>query len=136
MDWWSFGVLLYEMLTGQSPFLGRDEEELFQSVRTDDPAYPRWLSPDAKDILIKVGFRRRRRRLDPGSSPRVFSLAAAVAPPPQLFVREPEERLGVKGNVRLHAFFGATDWQAVECRKVAPPFRPTLVRSSFQFICR
>ncbi|XP_019753143.1 protein kinase C theta type isoform X2 [Hippocampus comes] len=96
VDWWSFGVLLYEMLMGQSPFHGRDEEELFQSIRTDDPAYPRWLSPDAKDILIK------------------------------LFVREPEERLGVKGNVRLHAFFGATDWQAVERRKVAPPFRPTL----------
>uniref|UniRef100_A0AAQ6ACN3 Protein kinase C n=1 Tax=Amphiprion ocellaris TaxID=80972 RepID=A0AAQ6ACN3_AMPOC len=97
VDWWSFGVLLYEMLIGQSPFHGRDEEELFQSIRTDNPAYPQWLSKAAKDILVK------------------------------LFVREPEERLGVKGNIRQHSFFSSTDWNALEQRQVAPPFRPTLV---------
>lgn len=47
-------MLLYEMLIGQSPFHGRDEEELFQSIRTDNPVYPRWLTKDAKDILVKV----------------------------------------------------------------------------------
>uniref|UniRef100_A0A4W5M0G8 Protein kinase C n=1 Tax=Hucho hucho TaxID=62062 RepID=A0A4W5M0G8_9TELE len=96
VDWWSFGVLLYEMLIGQSPFHGRNEEELFQSIRTDDPCYPRWLAKDARDILIK------------------------------LFVREPERRLGVKGNIRQHSFFKDTDWNALEKREVAPPFRPTV----------
>uniref|UniRef100_A0A8C8F1H9 Protein kinase C n=1 Tax=Oncorhynchus tshawytscha TaxID=74940 RepID=A0A8C8F1H9_ONCTS len=96
VDWWSFGVLLYEMLIGQSPFHGRDEEELFQSIRTDDPCYPQWLAKDARDILIK------------------------------LFVREPERRLGVKGNIRQHSFFKDTDWNALEKREVAPPFRPTV----------
>ncbi|CAK6949955.1 protein kinase C theta type [Scomber scombrus] len=100
VDWWSFGVLLYEMLIGQSPFHGRDEEELFQSIRTDNPVYPRWLTKDARDILIK------------------------------LFVREPEERLGVKGNIRQHSFFSSTDWEALEQREVAPPFRPTLTSPS------
>uniref|UniRef100_A0A8C4EBJ3 Protein kinase C n=1 Tax=Dicentrarchus labrax TaxID=13489 RepID=A0A8C4EBJ3_DICLA len=100
VDWWSFGVLLYEMLIGQSPFHGRDEEELFQSIRTDNPVYPRWLTKDAKDILVK------------------------------LFVREPEERLGTKGNIRQHSFFSSTDWDSLEQRQVAPPFRPTLTSPS------
>uniref|UniRef100_A0A665VMV3 Protein kinase C n=1 Tax=Echeneis naucrates TaxID=173247 RepID=A0A665VMV3_ECHNA len=101
VDWWSFGVLLYEMLIGQSPFHGRDEEELFQSIRTDNPIYPRWLTKDSRDILVK------------------------------LFVREPEERLGMKGDIRQHGFFSSTDWIALEQRQVAPPFRPTLVIDVF-----
>lgn len=48
----------------------------------------------------------------------------------QLFVREPEERLGVKGNIRLHSFFSNTDWEALERRQVAPPFKPTLVSAA------
>uniref|UniRef100_A0A8C2PZ99 Protein kinase C n=1 Tax=Cyprinus carpio TaxID=7962 RepID=A0A8C2PZ99_CYPCA len=104
VDWWSFGVLLYEMLIGQSPFHGHDEEELFQSIRTDDPCYPRWLTRDAQDILVK------------------------------LFVREPERRLGVKGNIRHHAFFRETDWIALEKRQVEPPFRPTVHYVLFPFV--
>lgn len=54
VDWWSFGVLVYEMLIGQSPFQGDDEDELFESIRMETPHYPRWITKESKDLLEKV----------------------------------------------------------------------------------
>ncbi|XP_035242779.1 protein kinase C delta type-like isoform X1 [Anguilla anguilla] len=94
VDWWSFGVLVFEMLVGQSPFHGDDEDELFQSIRTDTPRYPIWLTRESKDLLEK------------------------------LFVREPNQRLGVVGNIRIHPFFKSINWPALERREMKPPFKP------------
>uniref|UniRef100_A0A669CYK7 Protein kinase C n=1 Tax=Oreochromis niloticus TaxID=8128 RepID=A0A669CYK7_ORENI len=94
VDWWSFGVLLYEMLIGQSPFHGDDEDELFESIRMDTPHYPRWISKESKDLLER------------------------------LFERDPTRRIGIVGNIRLHPFFKSINWQALEMREVEPPFKP------------
>ncbi|XP_058148603.1 protein kinase C delta type isoform X3 [Dasypus novemcinctus] len=94
VDWWSFGVLLYEMLIGQSPFHGDDEDELFESIRVDTPHYPRWITKESKDILEK------------------------------LFQREPTRRLGMTGNIRAHPFFKTINWTLLEKRQVEPPFKP------------
>ncbi|KAM9798744.1 protein kinase C, delta b [Syngnathus typhle] len=94
VDWWSFGVLVYEMLIGQSPFQGDDEDELFESIRSDTPHYPRWISKEARKLLEL------------------------------LFERDPNRRLGVVGDIRAQPFFKAINWFTLERREVEPPFKP------------
>uniref|UniRef100_A0A671R0Z4 protein kinase C n=1 Tax=Sinocyclocheilus anshuiensis TaxID=1608454 RepID=A0A671R0Z4_9TELE len=94
VDWWSFGVLVYEMLIGQSPFHGDDEDELFESIRMDTPHYPRWITVDTRDMLEK------------------------------LFERDPSRRLGIVGNIRGHLFFKTVNWSVLERKEVEPPFKP------------
>uniref|UniRef100_A0A8C8REA8 Protein kinase C delta type n=1 Tax=Pelusios castaneus TaxID=367368 RepID=A0A8C8REA8_9SAUR len=100
VDWWSFGVLLYEMLIGQSPFHGDDEDELFESIRVDTPHYPRWITKESKDILEK------------------------------LFERDPTKRLGITGNIKDHSFFKTINWTALEKREIEPPFKPKVKSAS------
>merc|ERR1739847_208112 len=50
VDWWAFGVLLYEMLVGQPPFDGEDEEELFAAITDHNVSYPKSLSRESKEI--------------------------------------------------------------------------------------
>ncbi|XP_031566552.1 protein kinase C delta type-like [Actinia tenebrosa] len=98
VDWWSFAVLLYEMLIGQSPFAGEDEEDLFDSICRDKVHYPKWISDDAVSILV------------------------------QLFERTPIERLGYRHgtnpNIRGHKFFRTINWTKLEARQIEPPFKP------------
>ena len=56
VDWWGLGVLIYEMLVGESPFPGDDEEEVFDSIVNDDIRYPRFLSSEAISIMRKVSW--------------------------------------------------------------------------------
>lgn len=56
VDWWAYGVLLYEMLVGQPPFDGEDEEELFAAITDHNVSYPKSLSKESKDMCKGVSY--------------------------------------------------------------------------------
>ena len=47
-DWWTLGVLTYEMLLGRTPFHARDSGELYMKIKNEEPRYPPALSSCAK----------------------------------------------------------------------------------------
>ncbi|CAL8090851.1 unnamed protein product [Orchesella dallaii] len=102
VDWWALGVLMYEMMAGQPPFEADNEEDLFQSILHDDVLYPVWLSREAVSIL--KGF------MTKNPTRRLGCVAAQ----------------GAEAAIRVHAFFKEIDWEALENRKVKPPFRPKI----------
>ncbi|XP_058119041.1 protein kinase C isoform X3 [Anopheles ziemanni] len=102
VDWWALGVLMYEMMAGQPPFEADNEDDLFEAILRDDVLYPVWLSREAVSIL--KGF----------------------------MTKNSAKRLGCtdgENQIRSHPFFKDMDWEALEQRKVRPPFRPR-VRSA------
>ena len=54
VDWWGLGVLIFEMLVGESPFPGDDEEEVFDNIVHEEVRYPRFLSIEAVAIMRKL----------------------------------------------------------------------------------
>ncbi|KAM3599504.1 uncharacterized protein V6R79_007031 [Siganus canaliculatus] len=100
VDWWGFGVLIYEMMVGESPFPGDDEEEVFDSIVNDDVRYPRFLSPESVSLIQK------------------------------LLQKNPETRLGAGEEdaveIKRHKFFQGIVWDALLAKKVKPPFLPVI----------
>lgn len=55
-DWWSLGILLYEMSVGKSPFYDNNIEKMYSKIQNDALTFPEKpeLSDDLKDILHGV----------------------------------------------------------------------------------
>lgn len=54
VDWWAFGVLLYELVSGQSPFSGKSEAEIFKSILAGRFYFSSKVSQEAKDLILRV----------------------------------------------------------------------------------
>lgn len=96
VDWWSLGMVTYEMLTGLPPWYTQDKDKLFENLRSAPLKFP----------------------MSVARTPALFIQA--------LLNRNPVKRLGANGGeeVRRHAFFSTIDWDALYNRRIQPPFEP------------
>ncbi|KAI8897009.1 kinase-like domain-containing protein [Globomyces pollinis-pini] len=108
IDWWSLGIIIYEMSTAKRPFRAKTNEGLTNAILHEEiPLDPlSKLSPPLIDLITKF--------LD----------------------RDVKKRLGVKesgglNTIKAHPFFASLDWPTVENKKAIPPFVPDAKKANF-----
>uniref|UniRef100_A0A665WYF7 non-specific serine/threonine protein kinase n=1 Tax=Echeneis naucrates TaxID=173247 RepID=A0A665WYF7_ECHNA len=106
-DWWSYGVLMFEMLTGTLPFQGKDRKETMTMILKAKLGMPQFLSSEAQSLLRN------------------------------LFKRNPANRLGAGPDgveeIKRHQFFNTIDWNKLYRREIYPPFKPAAGRPDDTF---
>ena len=98
VDFWSLGVLFFEMVCGFSPFYGEDDEQLRKNITFREIRFPKYvLNDDAKDFIKG------------------------------LVKRDPLSRLGSNTGaeeIKSHPFLADYDWASLSLKKIDPPFKP------------
>jgi serine/threonine protein kinase SCH9 len=100
VDFWSLGVLVFEMCCGWSPFYAEDTQQMYKNIAFGKVRFPR-------DTLSNEG-----RNFVKG-----------------LLNRNPKHRLGATDDaeeLKRHPFFTDTDWEALSKKLITPPFKPQL----------
>ena len=96
VDWWSFGVLIYEMLAGYTPFYNSNTMKTYENILNAELKFPPFFHPDAQDLLKK------------------------------LITRDLSERLGNLQNgsedVKNHPWFNEVIWEKLLARYIETPY--------------
>lgn len=97
VDWWTFGIFLYELLLGRTPFKGTGNRETLFNVVGQPLKFPEGYSVSfaAKDLIRG------------------------------LLTKDPQKRLGFKRGateIKQHPFFGSVNWALI--RSTNPPEIP------------
>lgn len=101
VDFWTLGVLLYEMLTSLPPFYDEDVSTMYKKILEDPLIFPNDMDSITKDLIGK------------------------------LLNRDPLQRLGFHGvhEIKNHPFFKDIDWDKLNSKGYIPPYKPEVKNS-------
>ncbi|EFX66419.1 hypothetical protein DAPPUDRAFT_229422 [Daphnia pulex] len=98
VDWWALGVLIFEMVAGQAPFMADQPIQLYEKIVAGKIQYPKMFSSEVKDLV--------RGLLQADLTKRLGNMKNGVA------------------DIKSQKWFQSTDWVAVHQKKVVAPLIP------------
>ncbi|CAF1300022.1 unnamed protein product [Didymodactylos carnosus] len=104
VDWYSLGILIYEFLVGQPPFIDDNPFHIYQKILQENAKFPaKYVDPVAKHLIKK------------------------------LIIHDRTKRLGNMKNgandVKNHRWFKNVNWEYVYDRRLQPPIIPSVLHS-------
>ncbi|KAG9313875.1 hypothetical protein JVU11DRAFT_4643 [Chiua virens] len=115
VDWWSFGTMLYEMLTGITPFWATNHSDMYVRVLQDELQFPedRAMDQDTKNLIRGV------------SEPLFCGCYHTYMRFAKLLQRNPALRM-CEPRIKRHLYFSMIDWSHVYHKRYIPPYIPPI----------
>ena len=108
-DWWSLGILIYELLYGNTPFFNMDKTRMYDLINTGAISFPKFIQIEGEE------------------KPRNYKVSEDAKNIISKFLeKDPGTRLGRKGldEIKKHPFFSGINFDDLNKKKIKPPFRP------------
>lgn len=125
VDWWSLGVLVFELSVGWPPFRARTSEGTYDNILRKPPGFPPAVFGDESNASNASNASNvSNERSDPSEARGLRDLIA------RLLRKDAKRRLGFgpggARDVASHPWFAAVDWRGAERREMTPPVVPTI----------
>jgi len=100
VDWWTLGILIYEMIVGQPPFCDEDPMGIYQKILAGKVYFPKYFDKNAKALVKKL--------LTADLSKRFGNLKDGA------------------NDILQHKWFSTLDFVKLEQCEIPPPYRPSM----------